>query len=84
MKGYFSLFAYLEPKYQCSGICNPSLFWYTLDLAENAVPTARCVLDIKQEVSGAFLPIGTACFVSGVIMSLIWLFQYAMWCKYDE
>ena len=47
MKGYFSLFKYLEPKYECSGLCNPALFWYTLDLADYPVPTERCIVNLK-------------------------------------
>jgi len=30
------------------------------------------------------MPVGAASVAAGVIMLLIWLFQYLLWCKFDE
>ena len=40
---------YFESKYQCSGICTPSLFYYSLNLDEG-VPKTTCLSHVKTEI----------------------------------
>ena len=40
---------YFESKYQCSGICTPSLFYYSLNLDEG-VPKTTCLSYVKTEI----------------------------------
>jgi len=78
-----SAFAPFEKKYMCSGICESSLFFFTLDVTEG-MPTSTCLVQMQKEMGAQFYPIGVACIASGAVMLLIWLFQYALWLKYDE
>lgn len=73
----------MEPKFSCSGVCNPGLFWFTSSVTTTP-PTSNCITYLSAAIGNKFTPVGLISILSGVIMGLIWIFQYALWCKYDD
>ncbi len=73
----------MEPKFSCSGICNPGLFWFTLPVGTTP-PTKNCITFMADAIGGKFTPIGLVAILSGVIMAIIWLFQYVLWCRFHD
>lgn len=74
---------YFESKYQCSGVCTPSLFYYSLDLSEG-IPKTTCLSHVKEEIGDSLSYLGITAVACGVVMFLIWCCQYSLWRKYDE
>lgn len=83
MKVMISSMRAMEKRGSCSGICNPGLFYYTLDVTKGP-PTSPCKTYITSSINSTFAPVGLAAIVSGLVMFLIWLFQYFLWCKYED
>jgi len=78
-----SLLSFFERKYVCSGICTPALFYYSLSL-EKGIPTDTCLSYLKEEIGDSLTYLGVASVVTGVVILLIFIFQYALWCKYED
>jgi hypothetical protein len=72
---------FFEAKYTCSGICNPALFYYTLDLSEG-IPTSSCLQYLKSEIGDRMSYLGITAIIIGVLMMLVFVVQYALWCNY--
>jgi len=79
----FTILTYFESKYQCSGICNTALFYYSLDLSIG-IPTKVCLIYLKQEIGSSLVYLGIVSIVGGFLMSLIWCCQYALWRTYED
>lgn len=73
---------YFEGKYTCSGICNPGLFYYSLDV-EAGPPTKSCLQFMKTEIGDRMTYLGVASLVIGILLLLVFLLQYCLWCRYD-
>jgi len=71
---------YFEGKYTCSGICNEGLFYYSLPLSDGP-PTKHCLTFMKDEIGNRMTYLGVAGIVIGVLMLLIFLVQYCLWCR---
>jgi len=78
-----AVLAYFEQKYECSGICESSLFYYELDLTAGR-PKTTCLLHVKEEVEGSLTYLGITSVIIGVICLLIWVCQYSLWCNYTD
>ena len=74
---------YFESKYVCSGICNSALFYYSLTV-ELGPPQVTCLRYLKEEVGDNLTYLGVSAILAGIVMFLIWLAQYSMWCKHDD
>lgn len=74
---------WFERNYKCSGICNPGLFYYSLDLSES-VPEDACLLFLKTEIGDSLTFLGVTSIICGVLMCLVFVFQYMLWCPPDE
>jgi hypothetical protein len=61
----------MEPKYNCSGICNTPLFYYTLDLSYGQ-PTTTCQAAMLTEIGGTLYTLGILALAGGAAFSLIW------------
>lgn len=83
IRGLLKVMGSMEKRFSCSGICQPGVFWYTLNVG-TPIATQNCISYVQAEISEKYTPVGLAAIASGVVMSLIWLFQYALWCKFDE
>jgi len=73
--------SYFEQKYECSGVCHSSLFFYDLDLNEGP-PVETCLKYMKEEVSGDLQYLGYTSLAVGIICMLIWVVQYILWLKF--
>ena len=74
---------FFESKFTCSGICETSMFYYTLPLSEGP-PTTTCLSYMKTEIENNLTYMGMASLVCGFIMLVTWLCQYMLWKKYDD
>ena len=64
-------------------MCSPALFFYSLNLSVG-VPNKTCLSYMKEEVGDSLKYLGITAVVTGCIMFLIWICQYALWRKYDK
>jgi hypothetical protein len=71
LNGSFTILKYFEARYTCSGLCDPALFYYSLDMSEG-VPMKSCLLYMKQEISNSLIALGIFACVTGFIMSVLW------------
>jgi len=78
MDAYMKVMRLLEPQYGCSGSCIPALFWFTKKI--NSKPTEGCLLQVATDLSSTYVLPGWIAIVSSIIMFLIFLFQYTLWC----
>jgi len=83
MNGLFTILTYFETKYTCTGVCKPTLFYYSIPINKGP-PTTNCLSYLKQEIGSSLRGLGIASIVGGVIMGLIWCCQYALWRTYEE
>lgn len=75
-------FSFFEGQYECSGLCTPALFYYSLDIS-NGRPYERCLIDLKDEVSNNLSYMGISAVLSGIIMMFVWCCQYCLWRRFD-
>ena len=74
--------SFFEEQYQCSGLCTPALFYYSLDL-EKGQPKKPCLLNLKDEVSNNLSYMGISSTLAGIVMLIAWCCQYNLWTKFD-
>ncbi len=67
------ILTYFESKYTCSGICNPSLFYWSLNL-DKGLPTTNCLGYLKSEIGNNMNYLGVTAIVVGGILFFIWIF----------
>lgn len=79
----FELLKYFESKYVCSGICTPSLFYYSLEL-ETGIPNSSCLTYLKDEIGDSMTYLGVTSLIVGILMCLVFAAQYMLWCKYED
>lgn len=73
---------FFEKTWTCSGICEKSLFYYTLPMADGP-PQVTCLSYMKEEISNNLTYMGLASVLCGLVMIVTWLCQYLLWKKYD-
>ena len=77
------ILTYFENKYACSGICNPGIFYWTLNI-DKGIPTTNCIGYLKQEIGDNMNYLGVTAIVVGGILFFIWIFQYCLWKRFPE
>lgn len=73
---------YFEGQFTCSGVCESSLFYYTLPL-DKGPPSNTCLSHMKEMIANNLTYMGMASTLAGIIMSFTWFCQYALWKNYD-
>lgn len=80
---YFQFMKPMEQRNKCSAFCVPGLFYFTQQIS--SYPKAGCVNNILNEAGTGYTVPGTIAIVSSIVMFLIFLFQYCLWCdKKDD
>lgn len=74
---------YFESTFTCSGICESSMFYFTLPMADGP-PSSTCLLHMKEVIANNLTYMGMTSTVCGFIMFFIWICQYCLWRKYEE
>jgi len=74
--------SFFEGAYQCSALCQPALFYYSLDL-DWGRPTKPCLYNLKDEVSNNLSYMGISAILVGIIMMITWLVQYCLWKRFE-
>ena len=74
---------YFEKNYQCSGICETAMFYYTLNM-EDGPPVETCNRYMKEFVSSNLTMVGIVTFLAGLVMLCLHCCQYNLWKKYDD
>lgn len=78
-----NVLSYFEEKYTCSGICEPGLFYFSLDVAKG-IPDQTCLSFAKEEIGSSLSYMGVTSVVCGIVCFFIWICQYALWRRYDD
>ena len=71
---------FFESEYDCSGICEEPLFYFSKSV-ENGMPKS-CFSDIKDEVRKEMFFLGITSLGCGLLLIVLWTFQYCLWRKY--
>jgi len=71
-----------ENQSSCSGWCTPALFWFTKEIGTQ--PIDSCIKAIGASAGSGFAIPGFITIVASLIMLVIWLFQYCLWCEKKE
>lgn len=66
---------YFEGEFTCSGICDSSLFYYTLPL-DKGPPANTCLVNMKDVIANNLTYMGMASTLAGIVMAVTWLCQY--------
>jgi len=77
------LLTYFEGKYKCSGVCNPGLFFFSVNISFG-IPQTNCLGYAKQEIGNNMNYLGITAIVVGGILFFIWIFQYCLWRKFPD
>lgn len=72
----------MEMKYKCSSICKNALFFYTQPIS--SAPTTGCLNFILGDATSGYSVPGTIAIICSIVMTIVFLFQYCLWCKSDE
>lgn len=80
--GYLQFMKPFENQSSCSGWCTPALFWFTKEIG--TMPTKACIKAIGASAGSGFAIPGFITIVASLIMLVIWLFQYFLWCEKKE
>jgi len=78
-----SVLSYFEQKYTCSGVCRPAFFFYSLPLS-TGLPSENCLTYMKNEIGDSLKYLGLASTICGLVILLIFICQYALWCNYED
>ena len=73
---------FFEDEYECAGICKPALFNW-IQKVDEGKPIKSCVSAVKDDLTSSFMGLGIATLANGILLFLIWLFQYCLWRRYD-
>lgn len=82
MISYLKVMNVLEAQYNCSGACIPALFWFTKPIS--SMPNQGCLSDVTSDLVKTYTLPGWMCIVASLIMTLIFIFQYTLWCQKNE
>ena len=72
------LLNFFEKKYDCAGVCAPALFYFSRSV-ELGKPKGSCIGNLKDELNESFTGLGTATFISGILLLVIFIAQYCLW-----
>ena len=70
----------IEDRFNCSGMCKPSLFYFTRDLAEGP-PVDTCLVHMKQFLSSSSRSFATVSVLTGVTALFLFLFHFGLYCR---
>ena len=76
------LVEYFETKFTCSGVCEKSLFFFTLPMKEGP-PTETCLTYMKEQIADNLTYMGMTVQLCSLVMLFTWCCQYCLWRKYD-
>lgn len=82
-KSYKRMAMYVENTFECSGMCKPSLFFYSLDL-KHGRPMHTCGYKVIQAVEPYAIRIGVAILIMGLLLLAICKSTLIYWCRYKK
>ena len=74
--------ALFENEFECAGYCAVADFYWQRPISEGK-PKRACAEDITSDVTAAFKNLGLTALISGVLLFLMFVFQYCLWRKRD-
>jgi len=72
----------MEKKSGCSAMCRPGLFYFTKDIS--TAPRIGCISYVLNDASTGYTVPGTITIIASIVMFVIFLFQYCLWCEKKE
>lgn len=76
-----SLLTFFEATYNCAGVCEASLFAFSKPVTDGK-PVRSCVIGLKDAMGTEFRGLGLVALLSGILLFIIFIFQYCLWKKY--
>ena len=70
---------YFEESFNCSGLCQPGLFWYSKDI--DSRPTKSCLSAVKSEVGDQPTYVGASILAISVSALLLFFAQCPLWLQ---
>jgi len=67
----------LEDELNCSGICKPSLFYYSLEL-ENGPTTQTCLIPLREEIFKYADTFGVGSIIAGINALIMFLLHFCL------
>jgi len=72
----------LEAKTSCSGLCRPALFFFTKNIS--TTPNVGCINQVLNNAATGYTVPGTITIIASIVMLVIFIFQYCLWCEKKE
>merc|ERR1712048_778274 len=66
---------FLEKEYKCSGLCEPAMFYITVDTMEGR-PQNTCALGLIESIADQLTLFGYTLFFTGVIMFIVFCLMW--------
>jgi len=77
----FDILEYMELNYECSGVCNTGLFYFSRP-ASDGMPTETCAEKAAKEVQDHGKPLYTWLLITTIVGITVWIVQFLLWFKY--
>ena len=79
------LLKFFEKRFTCTGICETTLFYWTLDTNDAVgVPSETCLPNLKKIMTESVAGLAYATLIVGIALFFVWICQYCLWKKYDD
>ena len=70
----------IEDKFQCSGMCRPSLFYFGVSINEG-YPDETCLMQFKEYLDKHAQSYGYTCYITAILTLIIWLLHFGFYFK---
>lgn len=70
----------LEDTYECSGMCDSSLFYFGIDI-HNGIPQKTCIIDFRDYVHDHVSGFASVSILAGIISLILFLVHFSMYCR---
>ena len=79
----FSFLGYVEDRFDCSGMCTPSLFYFARNITAAAVPENTCLQEMRSFLKDEAGGFGAICLLMGLVSFCCFLMHFFLYGK-DE
>lgn len=80
-----SLARFIQNKFDCSGICETSLFYWGRSIQKGTPLNGEtCLNYLKEEIANNLTYMGIVSVIVSLVMLILFFAQYALWKNYDD
>ena len=73
----------LEDEFQCSGMCQAGLFYFSRDISEGP-PVRTCFSKIKHVIERSAMPFARSTMVTGIVCLLLFFMHFGLYLRPKE